>query len=247
MMDRQLLKSALAMGPECLTLEQLERLTTESPQRDPHVARCPRCQAELALLKSFESGTPLPDEGAAVAWITSRLEKGLDQIKHPERAAGHPQIVSWLTRLFGVGRMRVFVPAAAILIVGVMSVILLRPSKEPELRAGVGTAPQVFRSQEVEIIAPSGDLEKAPEALQWKPVPGAAQYKVSIMEVDQTPFWTGETKDLTVKLPRPIRDKMIVSKPLLWQVVAFDVQGRVLAASQVQRFRVTPKLSGSGE
>jgi hypothetical protein len=247
MIDRQILQSALAMGPDCLTLEQLESLTTESPQRNAHVAQCLRCQAELALLKSFESGSPLPDEGAAVAWISSRLEKRFDQIKRPDRATNPTQMVSWLARFFGARKMRVLVPAAAIVIMGVMSVILLRPTKEPELRAGVGTTPQVFRAQEVEIISPSGELKKAPDALQWKPVSGAAQYKVSIMEVDQTPLWTGETRDLTVKLPRQIRGKMVSSKPVLWQVTAFDVQGRVLATSQVQRFRVTPKLSGSSE
>ena len=245
MIDRQILKSALAMGPECLTLEQLERLTTESPQKDPHVAQCLRCQAELALLKSFESGAPLPDEGAAVAWIAARLEKGLDQTKQPDRATDPAQMVSWLPRFFGAGRMRVFLPIAAVLIVGAVSVVLLRPSKEPELRTGVGTASPVFRSQEVEIIAPSGDLERAPGELQWKPFSGAAGYKVSVMEVDQTPLWTGETKDLTVKLPRQVRAKMVAGKPMLWQVTALDVQGQVLATSQVQRFRVSPKLSGS--
>jgi hypothetical protein len=75
MLDRQALKSALVAKPDCLSLEQLESLAADPARSHPHLAQCPRCQAELALLKSFESSEPLPNEGAAVAWISSHLER----------------------------------------------------------------------------------------------------------------------------------------------------------------------------
>src|SRR5258705_7152478 len=85
MTDRDILKSSFAATPECLTLAQLEILV-EGKTTHPHLAVCPRCQAELAMLKSFESSTPLPDEGAAVAWISSHLDRRLDSIKNPSRS-----------------------------------------------------------------------------------------------------------------------------------------------------------------
>ena len=249
MLDRSTLKSALAVKPGCLTLQELERLAEDSSQNHPHLVSCPRCQTELAMLKEFESSTPLAEEGAAVAWISSHLEQRLDQIKNPRvapRRDSSTRSVNWFARWFGTGA-RWLVPVAAIVVIATVSAVLLRRSKQPEL-AHLGSGPAIYRSQEVEIVSPIGELAQAPKELHWKGFAPATHYKVSIMEVDHALLWSAETNYISLTIPAVTRAKMLPGKPVLWQVTALDSQGRTLAVSQLQRFSVARKstVSNSG-
>ena len=248
MLNRSTLRSALQATPDCLAPEELEHLAKDAAQTHPHVSQCSRCQTDLALLRSFESNDPLPDEGAAVAWIGARMERRLDQIKHPNRSRGEEGSAnanSWLQKLFGGGSMRWLVPAAAMLVVAAAAAVWFHRPQEPEFRADSGSGPVVYRSQEVEAAGPSGEVAETPKTLQWKAFPGAAEYKVSIMEVDETPLWAGDTHDLVLTIPDGVRAKMLPGKPVLWRVTALDGQARTLATSQVQRFSVQRKSPGS--
>lgn len=243
MVDRPTLRSALAAKPECLTLQELERLADQPAPSHPHLASCPRCQAELAMLKEFESSTPLADEGAAVAWISSHLDRHLAEIKHPGTAPRRgPLSNSWFARWFQSGSGRWIMPVAAIVVIAAASAIVLRKPKPPEL-AQLGSGSAVYRSQEVEVIGPVGDVAQPPKELKWKAFSGATQYKVSIMEVDHAPLWSAETNYISLTIPNATRIKMLPGKPVLWQVAALDSQGRTLAVSQLQRFSVA-RLSG---
>jgi hypothetical protein len=253
MFNRSTMREALRPEPGCLTIQELEKLAENSSPTDPHLANCPRCQTELALLKTFESSEPVPGEGAAVAWISARLEQRLDQIKgaSPQRrATASDGSGSWLSRLFSQPSTAWLVPVAAALIVVIaIAGARMHRSAEPELRAdagtGTGTGKVIYRSQEIKTSGPSGDLVEAPKTLQWNALIGATAYTVVIMEVDETPLWSGETVDVTITIPDAIRDKMLPRKPALWRVTARDNQGRVLATSQVQRFSVLPKSRSS--
>lgn len=246
MVDRNTLKSALGVTPDCLSPEQLAKLTADEVNGHTHLLNCARCQTELDLMREFESSKPLPGEGAAVAWISSQLEHRLDEIKNPARAAqsrraGVPaERSSWFLRLISIPGFQVIAPmAAALAIVG--SLLLLRSPKEPELQANLGGDTAVYRSQEVQILAPQGELTKAPSMLQWKSVTGAAVYKVVITEVDQTEVWSAQTNDTFMTIPVSVIGKMRVGKPFVWKVAALDPQGVVLASSQAQRFVVMSK------
>jgi len=252
MLNRSTLNEALRMQPGCLTPEELEKFVEDPAPGNAHLSSCSRCQAELALLKSFESSEPLPDEGAAVTWISARLERQLDQIKNPglARVTHSSEDLSWFSRVFGLrtfgkGSVRWLLPLSAMLVVGLGIFAVSRRSQEPNLRADAGNGPAVYRSQEIEVSSPVGEVAKAPTILQWKPFGGSAEYKVSIMEVDEVPLWTGQTNDLILTIPNAIRAKMLPGKPVLWRVTALDGQGRVLATSQLQRFSVQRKSSGS--
>jgi hypothetical protein len=252
---RSTLNEALKAKAGCLTPLELEKLAKDTSPKDAHLAQCSRCQTELALLKSFESDAPLPDEGAAVTWISARLERNLGQIKGStnSRDVNDPdRLGSWFSRLLGARRSQWLVPIAAALLIAVAltGVELSRRSGEPQLRADAGNGAviyrsQVYRSQEVEVTGPTGDLMDAPKTLEWKAFPGATEYRVSIMEVDEVPLWSGQTNDATVTIPVALQAKMLPGKPMLWRVTALDSQGQVLAASQVQRFSVQRKSSGS--
>ena len=71
-------QEAAAETKECLPLETLERMMDNSSadaKAAAHLAGCAHCQTELAMLKNFEQSTPSADEGAAVAWIASQLQR----------------------------------------------------------------------------------------------------------------------------------------------------------------------------
>jgi hypothetical protein len=242
MSDRDILKSTLSTTPECLAPEQLEALL-DGKRSHPHLAECPRCQAELAMLKSFEFGAPLPDEGAAVAWIGSHLERQLENIKNPSRgsllrpATQRLEVpISWLARILGLGGMRFVLPATALAAIAIASAILLRPAKAPELQANVAKQPAVYRSQEIQLVSPIGDAEQVPRELSWQTFAGAASYRIVVMEVDHSALWTSETNKSSAELPVSLRAKMLPGKPILWQVTALDAQARVVGTSQVQKF-----------
>ena len=247
MSDRELFKAALAATPECLSLQQLEELASGRTQAPPHLLQCPRCQSELAMLKSFESSTPLPGEGAAVAWISSQLDRQLDQIKNPQElldGAARATSSSWFAHLFGQRRTTFAILATACALIAVTSVVLLRSSKEPELRASLGNDKNVYRSAQIQTISPVGDVTEVPKTLAWQAFPGASSYKVALMEVDKSVLWSGETKDTSVTIPDASRARIVDSKPILWQVTAVGPSGNVLAASSTQRF-VYRQHSGS--
>lgn len=231
MVNQQNLKAALATTPECLPVEQLEALTGEQAQTHPHVSKCIRCQSELALLRSFESDQPIADEGAAVAWISAQLEKrraGIPDAKRTDKLQ-----ISWWRRW----NFSVLVPAAALTaIVAVTMVVQQR--KQPELRADGGGS-MVYRSEELQIVRPSGELSEAPKDLEWKNFPEASKYRVTIMEVDRNPLWTADTTDFKIDVPHEVRAKMLPGKTVLWQVTALDSRGRVLATSQAERMVVS--------
>ena len=102
----------------------------------------------------------------------------------------------------------------------------------------------VYRSQEVMVVGPVGELQKIPQQLEWQAFSGAATYKVVVMEVDQTPLWTGNVKELSTPIPAAVRAKMLPGKPILWQVTALDGQGKILATSQMERLS-TPREHSS--
>ena len=248
-MDRDTLKSALASTPDCLPVEKLGELSVEQARTHLHVSQCTRCQTELALLRQFESDQPLPGEGAAVAWISSQLERRLDQIKSPATMAKHPKSdlatgrATWLSRLFSVPGFRFAAPIAAAAVVAVAALLLFRSPKEPELHANLGSGSTIYRSQEVQVVAPMGDLQKVPGKLEWKAVQGAAAYKILVTEVDRTEVWNTQTTDTFVTIPNSVAVKIRVRKPFYWKVTALDPNGAVLASSQAQRFVVTPEAT----
>ena len=250
MAERDFLRSTLGAGPECLSPEQLEALVSAETPIPPHIAQCPRCQAELALLKSFMTSEPLPDEGASVAWISAHLERQRDSIKNPARrssptTAALKTQTGRLANLFRLPTMRWAVPitvaAAAIVVV---SLALLRSSKAPELHADLGQQPAIYRSQEIQLVAPIGDVTEVPQELQWQTFTGAATYKVVIMEVDHSELWSTQTPANSIAIPATVRAKMLPGKPILWQVTALTPQGQVVATSQVQKF-VSPRSHAS--
>ena len=260
MRERELLKAALAPSDGCVTIEELSGLSDASlpgPVRariSGHVTACQRCQAELTLLKKFESATARPDEESAATWITARLESRFEQITGAARASSQAgkERKPWWRRLFGFRLLgsRPATAAAFALALAMLLIVLnlpIRNTREPVLPPDVGFTPPVFRSDALAVVGPTGDLEAAPTELQWQPAPGAATYSVQLMEVDRVELWKGESSQSSLSLPPAVRARIVPGKALLWKVEARDASGRTIAASEIQRFRVAMRASRSAK
>jgi len=240
---RGLLKEALSPQGACATLIELDGLgdgsLTESAMRRvrEHVAHCARCQTELALLHEFERASPRAEEEAAARWITSQLEEKFaatlpkPQLERREKERPRSRFWSALRPVQAGG----FAVAAALLVAAVG--IALRDARPPQIASSVPER-QVFRSGEISVMAPSENPVRAPSELRWAPWANADSYSVRVMEVDRRELWSAETRQTSVALPAAVRAQIVPRKPLLWEVVARDADGRTLASSGIHTFVV---------
>jgi hypothetical protein len=242
--DLDVLRAALSPSSDCVSIEQLSRLCdrdhagSQDARAAEHVAGCPRCRTELALLKQFESAELQGEDEAEAAWIVARLERDVARLAAGEKLSrrrweGAPPWNRRLNLRPLVGGLGV---AAALLLV-VLNVPL-HERVAPPVPNDVTAGPSVFRSDALGVKGPTGDLDAAPQDLRWEPAGGATSYSVEVMEVDRTEVWSGQSREPRVALPASVRARMVPGKPFLWQVVAKDAAGNALATSEVQRFRV---------
>ena len=250
--EQQQWKAALAATDECLSLEELSRyadrsLPEETKDRAPsHLASCPRCQTELAMLQEFELATPRPEEAAHVSWVAAELKRRSGEIDFAQEPGSSRPAPS---RLGSLVTHKILAPrrigAAAISLAAMLTVVTvglyLRMGKQPVLVSDGSSGQTVLRSQAVIPLAPKGDLEHSPTALHWQPVPGAARYSVKLMEVDRAVLWQSSSEQPTVVLPQTVREKIVPGKTLLWEVTAIEAGGKAVATSPAARFRVTIK------
>lgn len=237
-------KSGLTATPECLSLEELgahfDGTTPDNAKArvEGHLSSCPRCQSELAMLRSFQTAEPVKEEGAAVGWIVARLKSQQQQLGGTAAVKAPREQPSWWSGLFSFRPRTVILAGAAVLVALFVARIAYHPAQEPDLRADAGRGGEVLRSQEIAVVNPRGDLQAPPSEFRWQPVAGAVSYSILVTEVDHTVVWSGESTDTKLTIPAEIRSRMVAQKPFLWQVTAFNARGDKAAESQQQRFRV---------
>jgi hypothetical protein len=232
--ETELLKAALRPSQDCPDIETLSAaLDRGDRQIALHAESCAFCSAELRMLKSFcDPAIPASDEGA-IERITERLEARVPEIFPVERKRA-----PWWKTLFAGSWAR---PVTVALVAGVFAVVIgiqVRRASPPALDGRAADAGEAVRSQQtISILTPAGDVEAQPEAIDWKSVPGAAAYRVRLMEVDHRELWSGDSSQPHIPLPRDVQAKIAPSKTLLLEVTAFDKTGRTVAVSEVTRFR----------
>lgn len=224
-------QDAVAATQQCPSLEVLERIMEESssdPKAAAHVESCPHCQAEIAMLRSFESSAPSEDEGAAVAWIAAQLERNQKAPAARSSAAGVP---------FWRAMFRLpYMAAAAALIVALALGISLYQSDNGKPGFEVHHYGN-YRSGDIQLKT-IGDLSQAPDQLTWEAVPGAASYRVEIEDVTGEKLWSSTSGENSIKVGPELKSTMRPGKPLNWTVTAVDAKGNELATGK-GKFRVT--------
>jgi hypothetical protein len=227
-------QQAAAATPECLSLEVLEQMTEGAPANTKaaaHLANCAHCQTELSMLKSFESSQPSANEGAAVAWIAAQLQRQQvsSSAKQPTARASFWQSFFRLPYLAG---------AATLVIVASLGVSLYHSAHSgypPKINDAGSIG--VYRGG-LHLLAPIGDLDKAPQTLQWEAYPGATSYTVELTDVAKTVLASATSTQTTFAVTPQMKTEMHSGKPLFWKVTALNASGKAIADSTGGHFKI---------
>src|SRR5690348_10847370 len=225
--NNKIWQEAVSATNECPSIEVLEKVmdgTSADQKAVAHVSTCPHCQSEISMLRSFESAEPAENEGAAVAWIAAQLERNQQKQAAKPAKAG---VVPFWRAMFRLPYMA----AAAALVVAVTLGISLYQTEDhkPHFGGNVGTSP--FRSGEIHLISPSGQLNQLPDQLRWESVPGATTYSIQIsgIDLDHTVIWSGQSDQNSVTVTPEMKEKIHAGKPFKWTVTAQDGTGKQIA------------------
>ena len=201
----------------------------QTPEVRQHLETCARCRTELALLQEFEAVDVQPGEGESVAWIEDRLRSRAGELSAapPTPAATR----SWWR--FPQWRVLALASAAALLIsVGIYQ----RTGTQPDLPSP-GPTP-VWRSGQLALLAPLGDIAAPPREFRWEAVPGASSYRVHVLQVDGTEIWSGESAESRIAVPVELLHTFIPARAFQWRVEARNPAGEQIATASLQTFHI---------
>jgi len=228
-------QEAASASKDCLPLEVLERLmeSANAPadaKAAAHLSGCAHCQTELAMLKRFETAEPSANEGAAVAWIAAKLQRRQGA---PANQSSVPRVSLWRTMF----RVPYLAGAAALALVLALGISLYNPDSGKGGLKGpdVGTT---YRSGEIKLLSPTGDLTQAPNEFRWEAVPGAASYTVELTDVLGTPLASAASTQPVLEATPQMKAIVQAGKPIKWKVTARDASGKVIADSSGGNFKI---------
>jgi hypothetical protein len=227
-------QEAAAETKDCLPLETLERMLDNSSRdakAQAHLAGCAHCQTELAMLKSFEQSTPSADEGAAVAWIAAQLERRQNAPVAQQKVARVP----FWRMMFRVPYMAGAAALAAVLIVGIS---LYHGNSDGPGRLNPGIGSGQFRSGSIHLVSPIAEQKSAPTEFHWDAVQGASSYTVELKDVAGITLATAKSSQNLLQVTPEMKANMISGKPLKWKVTAIDANGKEIANSSMEDFKV---------
>ena len=228
-------RDGLSEGPDCLTPRALEQALAEecsgvesfSPR---HLDGCAHCQAELAMLRSFELAVPSEQEGSAASWIAARLQsRALTTARASSSTPGR--------RVLSFPRFSYLSGGAAVAATLALAFSLYISDRPPRPFSDVtSSTAQTMRSGRVRLTTPAGDLGQAAPTFRWEAYPGAASYFVEVLEVDGTVVWTGHSSHTFLASGPALTKKVHPGKPLLWRVSALNESGASIASSDRESF-----------
>ena len=233
--DRAFFEAAMGRTESCPSIEALAG-AAENPEIRKHVDECVHCRSELALMQSFETADPRPEEVASVQWIEGEL------LRRPPVVAVPPQRSAWprLWDVIGFGlrphpRAAISM-AAACLVVGVIGAVYFQRGRTPEITGPDSSA--VMRSSHIAPVGPVGDIDQPPSEFRWEAVPGAARYEFRLLEVDRTMVWSTQSANSQLDIPAEIRVRMVPARSFLWEVSALNSSGEKIGSTDLQTFHI---------
>lgn len=216
-----------------------------------HAASCPACSAELELAETFEAPPArLAERRADVDAIVAALEADPPHRRRPAAVAAgpgsageprRPAVVLPFRRLAASPAWRLAAAAVLALGIGLAAHQLSRTAPPPLPQPVTGG---VTRGTAVTGLTPAGELAEAPHELRWDPVAGAAAYRLTLRTVDDTVLW----QERLASPPAALSSVIPLSSAVryTWEVEAVDADGRVLARSERQSFRILPAPEPDG-
>ena len=226
-------QEAASATAECLPLQVLERMTenvSAEPKAEAHLAGCAHCQTELAMLKNFEQSTPSADEGAAVAWIAAQLERRQSAPVAQQKIARVP---FWRTMF----RVPYLAGAAALAAVLVLGISLYHGNSEGPGKINPGLGSGQFRGS-IHLMSPIAEQDSAPTEFRWEAVQGAESYSVELKDVAGITLATAKSTQNILAVTPEMKAVMVSGKPLKWKVTAMNAEGKEIANSSTEGFKV---------
>lgn len=219
--------SAGCPPPEAFLADELAALTPEQRRTlEAHADSCPACRAERELARAFDQG----EAGAAaedVEWVVARL-RGMPPGGRVVPLRRRQAAPAWVR-----------LAAAAALVVAAGLALFTAYDRPPGL-PGLPEPPRggVVRGGEVEVEAPLGEIAEPPRELRWRPVDGAASYRVRLIAVDGDPLWDDRVTAPPAAIPPAVVARLHRAVSYDWIVEAEAPGGNVLARSAQARFRI---------
>ena len=227
-------QEAAAETKDCLPLEVLEQMmdnTSRDAKAAAHLAGCAHCQTELAMLKSFEQSTPTAEEGAAVAWIAAQLER---QQNAPAAQQKIARVPFWRT-MFRVPYMAGAAALAAVLIFGIS---LYHGNSDGPGKINPGLGDGQFRSGAIHLVSPIADQNNAPAEFRWDAVQGASSYRIELKDVAGITLASAKSSQNVLPVTPEMKANMVSGKPLKWTVTAMNADGKEIANSSTEQFKI---------
>lgn len=255
----RLLREALAPAPGCPPLAELldavlaADASPRSEELRAHAAGCSGCAAELALAGAFDATPRSAAEAQEIAWVAAQLQPLPAKAPAPEPPmarvlpmAPHAAKRAKLARQMREPSLWSRWAAAALVIVGLGLVFEWgHRSFAPALpdRADA-LSPDVVRSGEVRLDAPVGVVEVAGIAelppFAWRPVAGAASYRLEVRDVAGDLIWQGTATGATLAVPGELAAKLATLVTYRWNVTALDAAQSAIGHSAPASFRIEP-------
>jgi hypothetical protein len=187
---------------------------------EEHYFNCPSCFREMeerdALVSTIKSRG---------AWIFKEkpAAERRDWVPAWRRAVASFTPRQWAT---------VGVAAAAILI----AVFAILPQFRQATPEFVLNESEVVRGESLTLMSPIIDVRSVPTFFEWKPLPEAAAYKISLYNGGL--LWTATTQESRITVPEETRQRMLPGQRFAWQVRAFSASGALIAASSKVQFQI---------
>jgi hypothetical protein len=223
-------KAALGRTGECPDVEALAAREL-SPETKQHLESCLRCRTELATLREFEAMDVRPAEMESVQWIGGELQRRSSEIF--VEAAPPVAVPPAPRRLF---------PAWRILAMGALALVLVAVGLY--WRSGttqplpVSSEAPVWRSGQIALLEPLGDVTAPPREFRWEAVAGAASYRLHLQEVDGIEIWTADSVEAKIAASAGIAAKLTPGRAFQWNVEARNAAGEKLATGSLQSFHI---------
>jgi hypothetical protein len=165
-----------------------------------------------------------------VAWIAAQLERRQSAPVAQQKIAHVP---FWRT-MFRVPYLAGAAALAAVLIFGI-SLYHGNPDGPGKINPGIGSGQ--FRGS-IHLLSPIADQSSAPAEFRWDAVQGAESYTVELKDVAGITLASAKSTQNVLPVTPEMKAVMVSGKPLKWQVTARDANGKEIANSNTEQFKV---------